>query len=1240
MEANTNAGTPQSAPQSRRNSRATQQHSFSFSTPGPKRLQAPKKRARTMDGSASAAFAADDDYVDDGSPVKGGHSLRKRARVDYTLEHIDDEVVVPNSSAASSASRGKKRKSDNLDAFEDPYGPSPPKRRGNSLGLDASVRRNPARKTVETRAYHEDDDVKDTIEVGVSFSDLDESDPPRHASHEPDSSPPHSPAKSPAKSPAQPPAKSPEAPWKPAAELPANSSDDVQPVEGPAQQPDAAAAAAPSVPAPDHEDDSAAKPVAHEPAVAHEMPEAPGSGPQNETDQPSQPDKDGSDSRNALSVGESVLESTQETHQTFPLPEQRADESDVRHACTSSPAAEAEVIDPALKESAPQQQNSDQDNDEQQLALPSQEEKISAGDHVQPSFTTTHEQPGRDQTQAADESHDAPAAVAAVNEDEQLNPKSAGAADEQDAVTTSVNKVDGSGQEQAQIPSADIEDNNAVAAAANSGPEAQRISPEPPTITVSDTAQGASSSSHLLEAADTAVDETRNAGVDIAEASPPDALTAPQSTSADAQAQEGAQAGAVSEQTQEANAKGRWAHLAPYIDGVYELYPLRRAEVEEEESGEGQTPENGNKENDAGAAGKADAAAAEEGQGDGKNPPEAEASTPAVGTPAQDSPPLESMEPTAANSPAAAAPEENGEDAEAAESQEPPEKSVHYRYRKIPSPADFIAALDKHKDMSTDDLQELLETVNTAMEEWYDEYFAENKIVTDWENAVRRQEADAKYEQKTRDLDLPGVNYEEPEFTVKGYKAREKESENNSENRWLQGQDRLMAGSYYFVYDSHPSKIGRQDVWNRDVDGVKTRLRSLRNQPKQTAKAEEAEEVKGRRARKPVQHFDPAPQQASRSGTPASTRPGKKKQTEAKAEAPKKGPSGKKRAASTPDAGEEEPPQKKKKKDGQRTRAHTRAKEAVSNQDEDSASPPALAPEPSTEQDEPVVGKAARRRSKKSAKQAAEQAVDGDAQNEPAKKPRKRHVLTLKIPKAKNFSEPSSAITDNGDSRPSTASSESSSHTAESSYSFRPKRQKRFRDEPDEDDLVPSQPPPKKRGKRTAAKDGVVGDKADSTAASAAAAAAAAAAGVASSDAAPAPVGRKIAKIKVVSKGAASRNGTPASQPAPAGEGEDRPKDYKSMTKSEKMSASMKSRWANGNMAGAVEKRKATLAAKKAAQAAADQKVGTIAPKPAKAKSSKKEAAASQGQQQAQQSSTEPGQQGGPAAGSAPGTTN
>ena len=67
--------------------------------------------------------------------------------------------------------------------------------------------------------------------------------------------------------------------------------------------------------------------------------------------------------------------------------------------------------------------------------------------------------------------------------------------------------------------------------------------------------------------------------------------------------------------------------------------------------------------------------------------------------------------------------------------------------------------------------------------------------------------------------------------------------------------------------------------------------------------------------------------------------------------------------------------------------------------------------------------------------------------------------------------------------------------------------------------------------------------------------------------------------------------------------GDDSAKDYSTMTKSEKMSASMKSecrclslskvsqltvpeRWQNGSMQNAVNKRKATLAAKKAAAAA------------------------------------------------------
>jgi hypothetical protein len=157
--------------------------------------------------------------------------------------------------------------------------------------------------------------------------------------------------------------------------------------------------------------------------------------------------------------------------------------------------------------------------------------------------------------------------------------------------------------------------------------------------------------------------------------------------------------------------------------------------------------------------------------------------------------------------------------------------------------------------------------------------------------------------------------------------------------------------------------------------------------------------------------------------------------------------------------------------------------------------------------------------------------MEDDAQRHP-----KRHLLTLKIPRGKNFSEPSSAITDNGDSRPSTASSESSSHTAESSYSFRPKRQKRFRDEQDEAEST-GQAPPKKRGKRSAEDVPGIGYPMDSSQGT----------------------GRKAPKIKVVRAAQQpSRNGTPSS--VGAGEGDEARKDYKLMTKSEKMSASMKSK--------------------------------------------------------------------------------
>ncbi|KAG7127499.1 hypothetical protein HYQ44_000057 [Verticillium longisporum] len=67
-----------------------------------------------------------------------------------------------------------------------------------------------------------------------------------------------------------------------------------------------------------------------------------------------------------------------------------------------------------------------------------------------------------------------------------------------------------------------------------------------------------------------------------------------------------------------------------------------------------------------------------------------------------------------------------------------------------------------------------------------------------------------------------------------------------------------------------------------------------------------------------------------------------------------------------------------------------------------------------------------------------------------------------------------------------------------------------------------------------------------------------------------------------------------ASSAAPSQAGDDQ--DYRLMTKSQKMSASMKKRWLNGSMQNAVNKRKATLAAKKAANAQAAMVAAAPAP--------------------------------------------
>lgn len=572
---------------------------------------------------------------------------------------------------------------------------------------------------------------------------------------------------------------------------------------------------------------------------------------------------------------------------------------------------------------------------------------------------------------------------------------------------------------------------------------------------------------------------------------------------------------------------GRWSHLTPYVDGEYTLYPEKKIRSDEDDASEIQSQEekDANKDvNDVDAPGEYNFEVPDM---------SLDVATSALNTPTRGSPVQGTLELVSFNSPVP--PGEEPEDLEASESQEPVGTVKHYKYRKLRNAEEFVSALENSDGMAIGDLMELLQAANLSMVSWQEEWTSLGKEVDDYENSSRRRAADAKYEARTRNLHQHGVNYEEPDFTVKGYKAKEKEA--MSETRYLQGQDRIMAATYGFEYDPHPSKIGRQNPQTQQA-GITTRGRSLRNQPKQTVKATEADGVPGKRARKPVLLFEPAMQDASRSSTPAPTRGRRRKNANADYEEGQSVFTASFNGEVLSDT--EVTPAQGRRKRGPRVKAAVPS--AVEGFALNGAQQESATQEPSAK----PVGR--RGRPKATAPRVDEaDSIQPSVEDELKPEP-KRRLLTLKIPKSKNVSEQSSAISDNGESRPSTANSDMTSNTVESSYSFRPKRQKRFRDEP-EDSEGTVQAPPRKRNKKTAPSQ-ELGEAIITEAGSVP----------------PEPAmgnGRKVPKIKVLRHPPPpieSRTGTPFSQNTTEG-GDGELKEYRAMTKSEKMSASMKSKF-------------------------------------------------------------------------------
>ncbi|KAM5384428.1 hypothetical protein ACJZ2D_001464 [Fusarium nematophilum] len=1157
--------TPQSAG-GRRASKPLQ-HSFTFSPSGNSRSPNLRKRSTAME---NYPIADEEDH----GPKKGGHSLRKRARVDYTFEHIDDDVIVPNS---TSSARGRKRRSEvNYDV--DDFYSTDAKRRGASMGADtpSTRRRNPSRKSSEIKAAYreaaledDDNDVQDTIEVGAYYSDVDESEirEPSGSNHSSPKSNKSSPKKESVIEPVNEPANEREAP-KPPDSQPNNTADNptkaapevdqllpeapppVEPVEEPKPhyaepqveqlpkvEPEVEASNAPQTPTATATATSTANPIDAAAAVPVPVPVSMLADESRQTDSIHSPAKKAEEHVNGALEAPTNEPAPQEisslSNNTDNIKEEANNDTIIQQVPESpnqSSNQPQEVQEPA----APEEDKMDLDPVEQppedvEMAEPAQSPIQEPAPVTPPALM--HE-PAADDMMASpkvDDKKDDPTPVKA-NSDTTTESKENDESNEPSKLAAPTDDVQIS--DSPQISSTTITKDEPLAA---SSPTEIKVPTPSLPADIADTADS------VETPASSAPSETKPS---------PQKPVAPRPT--------------IAPKPQPTPA-GRWAHLTPYVDGEFISYPEKKGRSEDDAATDDATPDGKDTDREG-----IDMEPMVEDNDDNADAAGPEAPTPALNTPTRGSPVPDSADPTTFNSPAPGG--DDPDDVDVSESQEPPERRRYFKYRKLRDPEEYISAIENYEDMSTEDLYEILEAINVSMVQWQQEWTGLGKIVDDYENSLRRRAADAKYEARTRNLHQHGINYEEPDFAAKGYKSREKEG--MSETRYLQGQDRIMAATYGFEYDPHPSKIGRQNPETQQV-GIMTRGRSLRNQPRQTAKATETEEVIGKRQRKPVQLFDPATQDVSRSSTPVPTRGRRRKNANTDDDAQTNlSVSFNNDMASD---GEATAPKTRRKRG-------PRGKAAVPNIIEDLIATPEA--EDSAAQEEPA--KPTRRgRNKPIVKyEEADPNEFVDEEPKPVDKPveKRRHLLTLKIPKGKHFSEPTSAITDNGDSRPSTASSEESSHTAESSYSFRPKRQKRFRDDPDGAEET-SQAPPKKRGKRASA----VAATNDAPT-------------VAPTSAPPAeptqvPNSRKIQKIKVVRSGMDSKNGAPAGTTTSTAteDGEEPQKDYKSMTKSEKMSASMKNRWANGNMAGAVEKRKATLAAKKAAQAAAEQRLGVHA---------------------------------------------
>jgi hypothetical protein len=396
----------------------------------------------------------------------------------------------------------------------------------------------------------------------------------------------------------------------------------------------------------------------------------------------------------------------------------------------------------------------------------------------------------------------------------------------------------------------------------------------------------------------------------------------------------------------------------------------------------------------------------------------------------------------------------------------PPRRPIAFRQTRDAS--EFINLFENYQSLQPEEIWERLVAVNRAMVAWQDEFNELRKITDDEDNAARYRQEEAAFEHRvkmatSKDPDANPVP--KKDFVVRGIRAERP----NPETAYARYQDKLMAANYDFEYDDKESMIGYQDPLQQKSGAGKARLR---NRPKPTAKAAEADDgiiVHGKRTRKPAMLFD-ASEAPSRGSTPVPMQRRRRRAGNVMEENNEDNP-----GVPTSINPSVEPPTPKKKGKGGRPRKHPLPPPIL----EDLPMPSektGLSAEPIEEQ------KPTRRRRRRTvvveATEAAEEeeasATNGVIRQAPAKVGlRHANSQLSEVPSGSFYTSSMRSTNVEDESRPATSSSTATQSTMASTsnnYQLREKRQKKFSLNPDDND---GEPKPKRvrRSKKTQVED-------------------------------------------------------------------------------------------------------------------------------------------------------------------------